>query len=155
MTRPEAELLLGLLVAAFPGIALEPASEQVYVAAMMKFHDTDTARDMIDALVDNAESFPAIAKMREAYSALRRRRADEAERTNGHYERNPEIDRMIQDLSNRMNVQPDMPGQLKNASPGVCDDCQKQVSARAEYGRFLVCASCARLRLRAAEQVSG
>ena len=73
MEPVQSKTLVAMLVAAYPRESLEPASAEVYSAALMELGDADIAREAVGQIVRSSARLPSISEIREVYLALRER----------------------------------------------------------------------------------
>jgi hypothetical protein len=69
METDQARVLVTTLIAAFPQATLEPASAELYVAAIAELENADIAAESVKMLVKHSRTFPSIAEVRDQYIA--------------------------------------------------------------------------------------
>lgn len=77
MPRGEAKALVGMMVSAWPHSKMSADTIDVIWLPRLAEMDGDTAREAMDQLIDTEEYPPSVAKFREVYTQVRRRRASE------------------------------------------------------------------------------
>lgn len=150
---------MALLVAAFPQVTLENESEQVFVAAVMKLHNPDSAREAVEALAETAEGFPTIARIRATYGSIQRQKIEASERDERNSREVSEDERehvraMIGQFMVRLGVAPEETSGCEKTIAGNCGDCDLPFEERVQYGSFKLCSGCLRLRLLAGERLA-
>lgn len=70
MEDGKAKALVAMLIAAYPQQGMEPATVEVYSAAIAELERADLARDVIGMFVRSSPKLPAISEIRHAYIGL-------------------------------------------------------------------------------------
>ena len=73
MELMEAKTLVAMLLAAYPRETLEPASVEVYAAALAEMGDAVTGREAVATIVRSSPKFPSISEIRSTYLTIRER----------------------------------------------------------------------------------
>src|SRR5262245_42263249 len=68
-----ARRMVAILVAAYPREALEPASVDVYTAALAELDSLPALEQTVRTIIRSSPRFPSISELRETYLEIRRR----------------------------------------------------------------------------------
>lgn len=91
MTGEQAGEVVGILLAAYPDLVLEPDSGFIlWTSLIAELDDHGTAKDVALRFARNSEKPPTIARFRDAYRQERKRATDAAARERGLPEAQPE-----------------------------------------------------------------
>ena len=78
MERTQAKALVTILLAAYPGVVVEPESVEVYVTELAALDDARTASEVVHATIRHSPRFPPISDLLWSYRQMRDRPTGEA-----------------------------------------------------------------------------
>ena len=73
MERTQAKALVTILLAAYPGVVVEPESVEVYVSELAALEDARTASEVVHATIRHSPRFPPISDLIWSYRQMRDR----------------------------------------------------------------------------------
>jgi hypothetical protein len=162
MSKDEATALVSLMNAAWSREPIEPATFEVYVAALSQLNDPVTAKRAVEELVQAEDRLPSIAKVRETYLRLRKREVEAGDHQRRELDELPSGPRVLPPeveefkrafLARSKELAEQFESSHDQEAGGACDDCGQDARVRFRYGSFSLCAVCGLMRQRAAARL--